>query len=136
MRTVRIYDENEKFLFEWQNADFLMLDFLEKNQQNIADAQEKIRTAKKFVKEQKKRISENLTPEQRVSMLGMTVQKAGENLEKFEIRMPKRIVPMIAHEEPAELKKAVGVEDYDFDYLEETRAMNNRLENERNLKNE
>lgn len=137
LRTVRIYDENEKFLFEWQNADFLMVDFLEENQQNIADAQEKISAAKKYIREQKKGIAENLTPEQRVSMLDMTIRRAEENLgDGLGIRMPKRIVPMIAHEEPAELKKAVGAEDYDFDYLEETRAMNNRLENERNLKNE
>ncbi len=129
LRTVRIYDENEKFLFEWQNADFLMVDFLEENQQKIADAQEKARSAKKFVKKQAKGIADNLSQEQRISMLDIVI-KSAENAEEFEVRKPKMIVPMIVNEEPARLKKAVGAEDYDDDYseLEELRAMNNRLE--------
>ncbi|MDE5936762.1 MAG: Mu transposase C-terminal domain-containing protein, partial [Ruminococcus sp.] len=130
LRTVRIYDaEDDSFLFEWQNASYLMVDFLEETQKNIADAQEKIRATKKFVKEQAKGITENLSQEQRITMLDMLI-KSAENAEEPEIRRPKRIVPIIANEESAALAKAVGAEDFDDYYseLEELRAMNDRLE--------
>lgn len=130
LRTVRIYDaEDDSFLFEWQNASSLMVDFITEVQEDIADAQEKIRATKKFVKEQAKGITENLSQEQRISMLDMVI-KSAENAEEFEIRKPKRIIPMIANEEPAGLKKAVRAEDYNDYYseLEELRAMNDRLE--------
>lgn len=130
LRTVRIYNaEDDSFLFEWQNASSLMVDFITEVQEDIADAQEKIRSAKKFVKEQAKGIADNLSQEQRISMLDMMI-KSAENWEEFEIRKPKRIIPMIANEEPAGLKKAVGAEDYNDYYseLEELRAMNDRLE--------
>lgn len=118
LRTVRIYDaEDDSFLFEWQNASSLMVDFITEVQEDIADAQEKIRATKKFVKEQAKGITENLSQEQRISMLDMVI-KSAENAEEFEIRKPKRIIPMIANEEPAGLKKAVGAEDYNDYYSE------------------
>ena len=130
LRTVRIYDaEDDSFLFEWQNASSLMVDFITEVQEDIADAQEKARSAKKFVKKQAKGIADNLSQEQRISMLDMVI-KSAENAEEFDVRKPKMIVPMIVNEEQARLKKAVRAEDYDNDYseLEELRAMNNRLE--------
>lgn len=131
LRTVRIYDaEDDSFLFEWQNASRLMVDFLEETQENIADAQEKVRSAKKFVKKQAKGITDNLSQEQRITMLDITIKSLQEDTEEPEIRKPKRIVPLIVNEEPETLKKAVGAEDYDSDYseLEELRAMNDRAE--------
>lgn len=131
LRTVRIYDaEDDSFLFEWQNASSLMVDFITEVQEDIANAQEKARSAKKFVKKQAKAIEDNLSPEQRISVLGMTIKSLQEDMEEPEIRKPKRIVPMILNEDPAQLKKAVGAEDYDSDYseLEELRTMNDRLE--------
>ncbi|MDE5854153.1 MAG: Mu transposase C-terminal domain-containing protein, partial [Ruminococcus sp.] len=130
LRTVRIYDaEDDSFLFEWQNASSLMVDFITEVQEDIADAQEKVRSAKKFIKKQAKAIEDNLSQEQRISMLDMVIKSAKENTEEFEIRKPKRIIPLIVNEESS-LRKAVGAEDYDTDYseLEELRAMNDRLE--------
>lgn len=130
LRTARIYDaKDDSFLFEWKNASFLMVDFLEEMQENIADAQKKIHSTKKFIKEQVKGIEDSLSQEQRISMLDMVI-KSAENAEEFAIRKPKRIVPLIANEEPSALAKAVGAEDFDDYYseLEELRVMNDRLE--------
>lgn len=129
LRTVRIYDaEDDSFLFEWQNAGSLMADFLEETQENTADAQERIRSAKKFIRKQAETVEENLSQEQRISMLDIAI-KSAESAEEPEIRKPKRIIPLTANEESS-LRKAAGAEDYDTDYseLEELRAMNDRLE--------
>lgn len=137
LRTVRIYDaEDDSFLFEWQNASSLMVDFITEVQEDIADAQEKVRSTKKFIKKQAKEIEENLSQEQRISMLDMMI-KSADNAEELKIRKPKIIVPMTINEEPAKLRKAACAEDYDDYYseLEELRAMNDRLENDKRSMN-
>lgn len=113
LRSVRIYDaETEKLMFVWQLADTLMVDYLESNQENIADGQSLIRMSKKFVRERAKGITASLSNEQRITMLDMTVQKAQESkTEKFKIKMPTNIVPIMANEDTIEEKQAVGAED-------------------------
>lgn len=66
-------------------------------------------------------------------MLDIAIRRAAENLKNSsEIKMPKRIIPLIMNKEPSQLKKAIGVEYDNFsDHLEEIRAMNNRLENKK-----
>lgn len=68
LRSVRLYDAvTDKFMFEWQIADVLMLNYLETVQENVADAQERIRMTKKFVHEQAAGITANLSNEQRIT---------------------------------------------------------------------
>lgn len=112
LRSVRLYDAaTDKFMFEWQLADKLMLEYLENDVQNVADAQERIRMTKKFVKEQAAGVTANLSNEQRITLIEMTVNKARQNKEeKFRIEMPKKIIPVMLKEEPAEEKMAVGTE--------------------------
>lgn len=111
LRSVRIYDaKTDKFMFEWQLADVLMLNYLETVQESVADAQERIRLTKKFVHEQAAGITSNLSNDQRITMIEMTVNKARRNKEdKFKIQMPKRIIPVMAGEEYN--KQVVGAED-------------------------
>lgn len=112
LRSVRIYDAaTDKFMFEWQLADTLMLDYLEDIQENVASGQEKIRMTKKFVKEQAAGITANLSNEQRITMIEMTVNKARRNKEeKFKIQMPNKIIPIVANEEPINERQAVGAD--------------------------
>ncbi len=113
LRQVRLYDaENEKFLFEWKNADYLMVDYLEKIQENIAEPQKRHKMAKKYIKEQAQGIVDNLTPEQRVSMVDISIQRAEQRKsEKFKIEMPAKIIPIVTNGEISVAKKAVGAED-------------------------
>lgn len=113
LSSVRIYDAaTDKFMFEWQLADKLMLEYLEDDVQNVATAQEKIRMTKKFVKEQAAGITASLTNEQRITLIEMTVNKAQKNKkDKFRIEMPNKIIPVMAKEEPIEEKIAVGTDN-------------------------
>ncbi|MDE6672771.1 MAG: Mu transposase C-terminal domain-containing protein, partial [Ruminococcus sp.] len=111
LRTVRIYDaETDKYMFTWSIADQLMADYLEENQETVADANALIRETKKFVREQAKGTGAGLSNQQRITLLDTTVRKAqAEKDEKFRIIQPKRIVPVMVNEEPEE-RMAVGAE--------------------------
>lgn len=114
LRTVRIYEaETDKYMFTWANADQLMVDYLEENQERTADANALIRETKKFVREQAKGTVTALPNEQRLTLLDMTVRKSQS--EDFQINMPKRIVPVIVSEEPEEERMAVGAENVIID---------------------
>ena len=86
-----------------------MVNFLEEDQQKVADAQQLTANAKKYVRQQAKGITGKLTPEQRISMLDMSIRQAEEA--STEIRTPKNIVPVMVTDEPTELRTAVGAEN-------------------------
>ncbi len=116
LRTVRIYDaETDKYMFTWSLADMLMADYLEENQEIISDANALIRETKKFVREQAKGTVTALSNQQRLTLLDVEFRKAqAEKDENFYINQPKRIVPVIVNEEPAEERMAVGAEYVDI----------------------
>lgn len=111
--SVRIYDAaTDKFMFEWKIADALMADFLEEAQEKIGDGEERIKASKRFVREQAKDITANLTNEQRITKLDISVRRAYANKsEKFRIEMPNKITLIRANEESTEEKMAVGAEN-------------------------
>ncbi len=116
LRTVRIYDaETDKYMFTWSLADQLMADYLEENMETVAGANALIRETKKFVREQAKGTVTALSNQQRITLLDMTVRKSqAEKNEDFRIIQPKRIVPIMADEEPEE-RMAVGAESVVID---------------------
>ena len=96
-------------MFTWENADQLMIDYLEENREKIADANALIRETKKFVREQAKETVTVLPNHQRLTLLDITVRK--NQSEEFNIKTPKRIIPVIINEEsPMEEQMAVGSE--------------------------
>jgi len=116
LRTVRIYEaRTDKYLFTWELADNLLVDYLTEKKEEIADAESFIRTTNRFIREQAKGISYELTNEQRISILDMTVRKARANRDNnFIINMPRNIIPVMANEEP-EQRMAVGAESVTID---------------------
>lgn len=128
LTSARIYDENDRYLTTWQNADILLVDYIEENKQRISDAEKMQRTVSNFIKEQSKGITSGLTNEQRINMLDMTVRRANSNLEKFNIQKPTRIVPITIDEE---LPKAVGFEEKTTVVVDLTKMANNNLKRKR-----
>ena len=128
LSSVRIYDENDRYLTTWQNADILLVDYIEENKQRISNAEKMQRTVSNFINEQSKGITSRLTNEQRINMLDMTVRRANSNLEKFNIQKPTRIVPITIDEE---LPKAVGFEEKTTVVVDLTKMANNNLKRKR-----
>ena len=110
LRNVRIYDaETDRYMFTWAVADNLMADYLEENHEIISDANALIRETKKFVREQAKETVMALSNQQRLTMLDMTVRKAqARRNEDFNIKHPKRIVPVIVNEEMENVTKKIS----------------------------
>lgn len=125
LRTARIYDaETDRYMFTWANADQLMVDYLEENQERIADANALIRETKKFVREQAKGTVTALPNEQRITLLDMAVRKSQD--EEFRINMPKRITFVTANEEPLEERLAAGAESVTIDLEKMTKNSQER----------
>lgn len=110
--SVRIYDESDRYLFTWKLADMLLADYIEETKERISDAQKAAHSVRKFVKEQAKGITENLTNEQRITMLDMSMRRNCKNAkEQFKIEFPTNIVPIKSNEpKNDEIKKAAGAE--------------------------
>lgn len=64
LRSVRLYDEDDRYLFTWASADALLVDYIT----GIKEEMQMVKnsgTVRKFVKEQAKGISANLTNDQK-----------------------------------------------------------------------
>lgn len=115
LKSVRLYDEQDRYLYTWSLADTLLVSYLETEQQQIADAQAVAHHSRKFIRSVAKGLTASLTPEQRITMLDMTVRNAQTaKAEQFHIDLPKNIVP-IRTEESLEESMAVGAEHQTVD---------------------
>lgn len=112
LKSVRIYNKEDRLLYIWNCADALLVDYITSEQQDIADAQQIARHSKKFVRDMAKGLTAGLTNEQKITMLDMKIRKAhSAKSEKFHIQMPKNIIPVRADEElPEQEKMAAGME--------------------------
>jgi hypothetical protein len=104
LSSVRIYDVEDRFLCEWQLADYMLLDYLESDKDKIADAEAAKRRVYKFVKAQAKEVSEGLSAEQRISRLDMAVRRAHRNKDNFQIIEPDNIITIKADEQTSGLQ--------------------------------
>ena len=112
LSSVRIYDENDRYLYTWQNTDFLLVDYIETTKQKVADSEKIQRTVEKFIKQQAEGVVAGLTNEQRISMIDMTVRRANQNISNFKIEKPTKIIPITVNEP---LPKVSGGEDISVD---------------------
>ena len=106
-KSARIYDaDTDRFLFEWNLADVLMVNYLEKNQETVADANASIRAVRKYAHQQKKQLRKSGQP----TLLDMQKLRAQARLaDGLETKMPEKITLIKSGEELPE-KKAVGAE--------------------------
>ena len=111
LKTVRLYNTKDQYLFTWELADALMLDYLTSDKMEIANAEQTIRHTRTFVRNQAKVITADLTNAQRIDYLDATIRRAGEARKKhFQIRMPKTIEPVRAGEPLEESRMVSGSE--------------------------
>lgn len=112
LRTARLYDEDDRYLFTWKLADTLLIDYITEKKEEIADGEKLISTVGRFIKNQAKGVSENLSTEQRITMFDMSLRRARQNKQdNFKIELPTNIIPIRANEpEAEEYKKAAGAE--------------------------
>ena len=87
------------------------MDYLTSNPEEIANAEMMIRRTKKFVRDQVKGITADLTNAQRIDSLDATIRRAAKaKEERFQIRYPKTIEPVRAGETEEEHRMVSGSE--------------------------
>lgn len=108
LSSVRIYDTDDRYLYTWNCADALMLEYLEQDQQKIANAEQIINSARRHVKQIAKGLTDGLTAEQRITNLDMSLRRQNRNKDYYKIEMPTKIIPVRADEKNEEIAHAVG----------------------------
>ena len=112
LRTVRIYDTDDRFLWEWSVADCFILEYMNEAAENIAQSQ---RYKSNTIAQIKERVNELKRKPRITRKDGLRYMiKHGEG--KFAINIPKNIIPVIVDEEP--LKKAAGAENINVEVID------------------
>lgn len=104
---VRIYDTEDRYLFSWECADWLMLEYFDASKEELAELGRGKTDVTKQIKARVKELKGNSDLTRKGGLRHISRQNAG----KFNIQMPKNIIPVIVNEGIPELKQAVGAED-------------------------
>lgn len=108
LTAVRVYDKDDRYLYNLPADRELMLDFIEDDQGAISDAQAKMRRTKKAIKDHAKGLTAGLTAEQRIDALDIRCRKAHAAREGMLIAPDSPIVPIRANEQQAAAQVAGG----------------------------
>lgn len=104
---VRIYDTEDRYLFSWECADWLITRYFDESKEKLAELGRGQADVIKQIKARSIELKGNSGLTQKNGLKYLAKQNAG----KFNIQMPKNIIPVIVNEETPELKQAVGAED-------------------------
>lgn len=94
LRTVRIYDTDERFLFEWKLADWMITEYINEENEKLAELGRKKSGINKRIIRRCKELKGNLLITQKSGINHIAIQNEG----KFEIRQPKNIIPITTSE--------------------------------------
>ena len=127
LRSVRIYDAQDRYLWTWACADKLLIEYITDSKDEIADAMALQRRTQKFIKAEAKAITDGMSNAQKLDLYAAAALKAANGKEKFKIVMPNNIVVVRADEESEQLPIASG-EDVIIDLAKINRNIEKRKE--------
>lgn len=91
---VRIYDRDDRYLFSWQCADWLTMNYIEESKEKKAELGRGQADITKQIKMRSKELRGDITLTQKEGMKHLSKQNEG----KFRIIMPKNIIPVTTSE--------------------------------------
>ena len=104
LREVRLYDKEDRYLFSWRCADWLMMEYIDEESEKIA----KVEKTKKIVSDSIKQRAQELKGKQRITRKTGLEYLVKQGEKKYSVKLPKNI-QIVTTEEP--MKKAVGAEE-------------------------
>ncbi|MDO5125361.1 MAG: Mu transposase C-terminal domain-containing protein [Ruminococcus sp.] len=111
LRSVRIYDKDDRYLWTWECADKLLVDYITDNTDEISDAMSMQRKTQKFIKAEAKAITDGMSNSRKIDLYAAAALKSSKGKDKFKIIMPSNVIMIKADEpEAQELPAAVGYE--------------------------
>lgn len=110
LRQVRIYDKEDRYLFTWECADWLMAEYIDEESSRIAEIEGVKKITAKNITERAKQLRGKPCITRKSAIKYQIKQGEG----KFKIQMPKNI-EIVTTKEPQEERVAVGSESVTFD---------------------
>ena len=107
LTSVRIYDREDRYLYTWKCADWMLTEYFEEKRENIAVLEQTKSNVEKLIKQR----NEELKGKPVITQKEGLAYCARQNKGKFEIRVPKNIHPVLINEDTGIHKMAVGAED-------------------------
>lgn len=108
---VRIYDEEDRYLYTWECADWLTMEYFNAEKEKIAGLGRGQSDITKQVKARARELKGDSNLTQKDGLRYISNQNAG----KFNIQLPKNIIVVTANEELPEERIAVGAESVTID---------------------
>lgn len=109
--TVRLYDREDRYLYSWECADWLTLEYFNASNEKLAELGRGQADVTKQVKVRARELKGNSNFTQKDGLRYISAQNAG----KFNVQLPKNIIIVTANEESQEERIAVGAEDVKID---------------------
>ena len=105
--SVRIYDTEDRYLYSWECADWLITKYFDESKEKLAELGRGQADVTKLIKARTKELKGNSD----LTLKGVLRYISKKNTGKFNIQMPKNIIPVVVNEEIPELKQAAGDEN-------------------------
>lgn len=105
--SVRLYDKEDRFLYSWKCADWLMLEYFNASEEELAELGRGKADIAKQIKSRAKELRGNNGLTQKSGLRYIASQNAG----KFNIQQPKNIIVVTANEESQQERMAAGAEN-------------------------
>ena len=112
LKTVRIYDRDDRYLWTWNIGDYLIAEYIDEDSEHIAKFRRIEKGTMKKIRERSEEICDKKFINRKSAMEYRI--KRGKNM--FAIHIPKNIIPVIVDEEP--LKKAAGAENINVEVID------------------
>ncbi len=134
---VRIFDKDtDKYIDTWQLDMDMQVPFITDDKDEIAAAEKSIRSMERSIKEYANGLTENVTGDQAVDFLTMTIIRAEQGLKKFHINQPKKFKPIFSEKEVLANPDLANIDSIEFMNLERMEKLNDNAEKRRNSKKE
>lgn len=107
LRQVRVYDKQDRYLWTWNCADSLLVDYITNSKEEISDAMALQRRTQRFIKDEAMSVSDNMSTANKIDLMDAAALKAAHGKKQFKIVMPTNVY-CISSDEQTEYKSAVG----------------------------
>lgn len=130
----RIFDKDtDRYIDTWKLDMDMQMPYITDDKDEIVAAEKTICAVRNSIKEHAKGLTKNVTGDEAVDLLTMTIIRAEQGLKDFHIDQPKKFKPIFSEKEVLANPDLANIDSIEFMDL---KKMNDNAENHRNSKKE
>ncbi len=127
----RIFDKDtDRYIDTWKLDMDMQVPYITDNKDEIAAAEKTICAVRKSIKEHAKGIKDNITGDQAIDLLTMTIIRAEQGLKKFHIEQPKKFKPVFSEKEVLANPDLANIQSVEFNFPD-LKKLNDNAEKKR-----